>query len=55
MKILIICNCTTGLERFRGMLIEKLLNKKRVSVIVPVSDEEKELEAEKELKKCHAN
>ena len=50
MKILIICNCTTGLERFRGMLIEKLIEQKnRVSVIVPVSDEEKE------LKKCHAN
>lgn len=52
MKILIICNCTTGLERFRGMLIEKLIEqKKRVSVIVPVSDEEKELEAEKRIEK----
>lgn len=52
MKILIICNCTTGLERFRGMLIEKLIEQKnRVSVIVPVSDEEKELAAEKRIEK----
>lgn len=52
MKILIICNCTTGLERFRGMLIETLIEQKnRVSAIVPVSDEEKELEAEKRIEK----
>lgn len=56
MKILILCNCATGLETFRGMLIRELINKgNRVSVAVPWSDEEKEFHAEKRLKKLSCN
>lgn len=56
MKILIICNCTTGLETFRGMLIQELINKGNdVSTAVPWSDEEKELRAEKRLEKLDCN
>jgi glycosyltransferase involved in cell wall biosynthesis len=56
MKILIICNCTTGLETFRGMLIKELINKGNdVSTAVPWSDEEKELRAEKRLEKLDCN
>ena len=29
MKILIICNCATGLEIFRGMLIRKLVKRRK--------------------------
>lgn len=56
MKILIICNCATGLETFRGMLIQELINKGNdVSTAVPWSDEEKELRAEKRLKKINCD
>lgn len=56
MKILIICNCATGLETFRGMLIKELINKgNRVRAVVPWSDEEKELRAEKRLEKLDCN
>lgn len=56
MKILIICNCATGLETFRGMLIQELINKGNdVSTVVPWSDEEKELRAEKRLKKINCD
>lgn len=56
MKILIICNCATGLETFRGMLIQELINKGNdVSTTVPWSDEEKELRAEKRLKKINCD
>lgn len=56
MKTLIICNCATGLETFRGMLIQKLINKGNdVSTAVPWSDEEKELRAEKRLKKINCD
>ena len=56
MKILIICNCATGLETFRGMLIKELINKGNdVSTAVPWSDEEKELRAEKRLKKINCD
>lgn len=45
MKVLIICNCATGLETFRGMLIRELENKgNRVSAIVPISNEKKKLQ-----------
>ena len=52
MRILIICNCSTGLERFRGMLIQELVrNGNIVKAIVPQSDEQKEADAENSLKK----
>lgn len=52
MKILIICNCSIGLERFRGMLIKELVrNGNIVKAIVPQSDELKEADAENSLKK----
>lgn len=52
MKVLIICNCATGLEVFRGMLIKELVNRgNSINVVVPVSDEQKELDAEKRIEK----
>ena len=52
MKVLIICNCATGLEVFRGMLIKELVNRgNSINVIIPVSDEHKELDAEKRIEK----
>lgn len=52
MKILIICNCSTGLETFRGMLIKELIKEENsIEVIVPWSDEEKEIKAERRIKK----
>ena len=52
MNILIICNCSIGLERFRGMLIQELVrNGNIVKAIVPQSDEQKEADAENSLKK----
>ena len=52
MKILIICNSASGLEVFRGMLIKRLIKEgNTVNSIIPVADEEKELNAEKEIEK----
>lgn len=51
MKIIIICNCASGLFDFRGMLISKLIERNDVSAIVPVSDDEHEILAEKYLEK----
>lgn len=54
MKVLIICNCSTGLEIFRGMLIRKLVEEGNiVNAIVPCSNEDRELEAEKRIEKMH--
>jgi len=56
MHILIVANDAEGLEKFRGMLIEQLSKKRHiVSVILPRSDAEIQIEAEKKLKamKCH--
>lgn len=54
MKILIICNCATGLEMFRGMLIQELVKKGNIVwAIVPQSDEKKETDAENRIKKMH--
>lgn len=54
MKILIICNCATGLERFRGMLIQELIKRgDTVRAIVPQTEEKTELIAENQLKKMH--
>lgn len=56
MNILIICNCSTGLEIFRGMLIRELVKKgDSVKAIVPKSSDNKELEAEKRIKKMHCD
>lgn len=50
LNILIICNCASGLDTFRGMLITELINQKNsVTAIVPQTDEEKEIIAEKNL------
>lgn len=50
MKIIIICNCTTGLETFRGMLIQRLIEQKNeVDVIVPLTDLKKETDAEERV------
>lgn len=49
-KILIICNSSSGLNDFRGMLIDKLLSLKYdVLAIVPPSDLEQEVFAEEQL------
>jgi len=50
MKILIICNCASGLFDFRGMLISRLIEQNNVvSAVVPVSFDEHELVAEKKI------
>lgn len=52
MRILIICNCATGLETFRGMLIRRFINEEHeVQAIVPISSEKKEKAAEQRLMK----
>lgn len=49
-KILIICNSSSGLNDFRGMLIDKLISLKfDVFAIVPPSDLNQEKNAEKQL------
>lgn len=50
MNILIICNCASGLEVFRGMLIRELVKEgNTVSAIVPLVDNEKEWTSEKQI------
>ena len=52
MKVLIICNSASGLEVFRGMLIKRLIKEgNTVSSIIPVTAEQKELNAEKKIEK----
>ncbi|WP_370750175.1 glycosyltransferase family 4 protein [Eubacterium sp.] len=54
MKILIICNCATGLEVFRGMLIQELVKDKNdIYAVVPKTDEKKELDAESRIEKMN--
>lgn len=54
MNVLIICNCSTGLEIFRGMLIKELVKDGNiVNAIVPNSSEYKEIESEKRIEKMH--
>lgn len=54
MKNLIICNCATGLEIFRGMLIQELAKEgNNVYAIVPKLDDKKENDAEERIKKMH--
>ena len=50
MNILIICNCASGLEVFRGMLIRELAKEDNaVSAIVPLVDNEAERFSEKQI------
>ena len=52
MKILIICNYSSGLYTFRGMLIQELIKKGHtVKAIIPETEEEHEKKAENDLKK----
>lgn len=52
MRILIICNCASGLYDFRGMLIRSLNEKNcDVSAIVPVTDDAHEKKSESELER----
>ena len=52
MKILIICNYSSGLYTFRGMLIQELVKKGHtVKAIIPETEEEHEKKAENDLKK----
>lgn len=56
MKVLIICNSTTGLVKFRGMLIQELINKGNiVKVIVPSSNEKKEHDARHRVNKMQCD
>lgn len=50
MKILIICNCASGLSTFRGMLIENLIGDGHsLTAVVPKTSDELELQAEDEI------
>ena len=52
MRILIICNCASGLYDFRGMLIRSLNEKNcDVSAIVPVTDDAHEKKSESEMER----
>lgn len=56
MKILIICNFTSGLYNFRGMLIKELVKKGYdLHVVIPKTDDSNELEFEKKVEAldCH--
>lgn len=54
MKILIICNYSSGLYIFRGMLIQELIKRGHtVKAIVPKLDDENEKKAEASLRKIH--
>lgn len=49
-RILIICNCSSGLNDFRGMLIDTLISSKNdVWAVVPPSDLKEEIFAEEQL------
>lgn len=50
MKVLIVCNSAVGLDIFRKMLMKELINRGAdLSVIIPLSDEKKEIDAEKRI------
>lgn len=52
MNVLVICNFSSGLLKFRGLLIETLIKQKNeVSAVVPQSDDKDELMAENDLEK----
>ena len=50
LKILIVCNSSIGLEKFRGMLIQSLIKRKNsIVTIVPLLDDPEEKNAQKKL------
>lgn len=52
MRILIVANDSSGLQNFRGMLIEQIIKRgHKVSAILPKSDDQFQIEAENQLKK----
>lgn len=52
MKVLIICNCASGLSDFRGMLIRRLVESgNEVCSIIPDTEEESEKYSEQELER----
>lgn len=54
MKILIICNYSSGLYKFRGMLIQELVKQGHtVRAIVPKLDDKNEIKEENNLKRLH--
>lgn len=54
MKILIICNYSSGLYTFRGMLIQELVKRGHiVKAIVPETSDQNEKKAEENLKRLH--
>lgn len=54
MKILIICNYSSGLYTFRGMLIQELVKRGHiVKAIVPETSDQNEKKAEENLKRFH--
>lgn len=56
MKILIICNFTSGLYKFRGMLIDQLVKRgHELHVIIPQTEDENEIEFEKKVQDFHCN
>ena len=51
-RVLIICNCSSGLNDFRGMLIDEFVKRDdSISAVIPISGDEVELKAEHGLKK----
>lgn len=51
-RVLIICNCSSGLNDFRGMLIDEFVKRDNsISAVIPISGDEVELKAEHGLKK----
>ena len=54
MKILIICNYSSGLYTFRGMLIQELVKRGHiVKAIVPETSDQNEKKAEENIKRLH--
>lgn len=52
MRILIVANDSSGLQNFRGMLIEQIIKRgHKVAAILPKSDDQFQIEAENQLKK----
>ena len=50
MKILIVCNNSAGLERFRGKLIQSLIKKEHdIALVIPTSEKDSEIQAQMRL------
>ena len=55
-KVLILCNSSSGLNDFRGMLIDQLQQYDyEVAAVVPITEDENELSAERNLEKRGCN